>query len=268
VAPVSLLVLFASYRSRQAVVATVGVALISLLLDISYRTNDVRIVFSLAVAVGGALGLFYGALGPIRKGVFAFALASIFLAPLVFLSLGVSGRYNVFDPPSTTATEASITLFGKEPKAPLDADSRTFLYEEVFASMIRRDESFIFGGGAGSGYDSIAFSDTFLNNRGRIATEVGFLNVLMSSGLLAVLLYFAVLLVASVRGVFQSRNSLARMIGFFVAIRWVIFFFEDIPAFDLNQLSIWFSIGLCMSRKFCEMSECELRETFGYNISK
>lgn len=251
-----LFVLFTPYLKWRWRMLIVVVAFTSVLMDLSYRVNLIRnaVAFSL-------LGVFLFRDLRLRPA-FNLAIAFAFITPLVFLHLGVSDSFNIFRDTLKLDYSVSVSDGGQIGESSLDADTRTFLYQEVFYSMRKRGSSFLTGEGGGSGYESDAFQSTVLTAKGRFSSEVGFLNTVLYSGAIGVLLYAAVLFIAIFYAVNRSNNTLCKMLGFFLAVHWVLFFIEDIPKLDMNYFFLWFAIGLCSSHRFRALSDVELREFF------
>jgi hypothetical protein len=182
--------------------------------------------------------------------------------PVVLLFLGVSGKFNVFSE-NKFDYEANITLQGESSSSNVSADTRTFLYKEVFYSMIKRNSSFIYGEGGAAGYQTDYFTDSVLNKKGRYRSEVGFLNTFLYSGVIGVLLYALVLFAPAYYAINKSNNRLSKMIGLFLAARWGLSFVEEVSQFDMNFFFMWLMIGLCLSNRFRAMTEAQMAIYFG-----
>ena len=102
------------------------------------------------------------------------------MMPVVSLYLGVKGQ-SVFQ---IVLGEDNNSYSQLNPYA----DTRTFLYYEVFQDL-QANQAFIFGKGMNAGYASDSFQ-TF----SRQVVEVGFLQMLLKTGIIGCLLYFAIIL--------------------------------------------------------------------------
>ena len=136
------------------------------------------------------------------------------------------------------------------------ADTRTFLYQETLTSM-NKHNSFLFGEGGCGKYESLAFKNDLIGAY-RYGSEVGFLNTLLYSGIIGVLLYAFVFYKASRLAICQSNNVLAKLIGLFVIFRWDYFFVEEFTKFNTNFFFLWLMIGMCLSPTFRNMSDEEI----------
>jgi hypothetical protein len=255
VMPVCLIILISPYLRKTLRIFVVAVAFTSIAMDFSYRANVLRILFASTLFV-----LFY-LLPFIRTRLLNIGLIGAFLVPLLFLQLGVNDTFNVFrdnplDFDANTVQQSSIG------PSNLAADTRTFLYREVFNSMNNRESSFLIGEGGAAGYETNFFVDAVLNDSGRFRSEVGFLNTLLYSGVVGVLIYALVLFVPAYYAVNYSNNKLSKLLGLFIACRWAMSFVEDIAMFDMNYFTLWLSIGLCLSTSFRQMTEEQVKEFF------
>lgn len=261
VAAVSLLILFVPYLKFRWRVLIFIVAAVSISMDFSYRTNAMRILFSV-----GLLLLFFNR-HLIKAKLLNFVLGLMLVLPLMFLYLGASGKFNVFEE-NPFDVEVITGSYTETDIANLSSDTRTFLYQEVTRSMLKRDSSFIYGEGGGSGYETAFFLDYTLNDRGRYGSEVGFLNTLLYAGFIGVLLYALMLFLPAYYAINRSNNYLCKMLGLYLAFHWVLFFVEDIVRLDINFFFIWLTIGLCLSNKFREMTDRQIVQLFKFEVKR
>jgi len=257
VAAVSLLLLFVPYLKFRWQVLVFIVAAASILMDLNYRANVMRILFSIFLL------LIYCSKYFISQKIFNLLLGIFFCTPLLLLALGANGQFNVFtdNPFEIEVISGSDSNSGI---ANLSNDTRTFLYREVTSSMLKRDSSFIFGEGGGSAYETDWFAHLTLNERGRYGSEVGFLNALLYSGLIGVMLYALILFSAAYYAINRSNNYLSKMLGLFLAFHWIMYFVEDITKLDMNFFFIWMAIGMCLSNKFRYLTDIEIKRRFKF----
>jgi hypothetical protein len=130
-----------------------------------------------------------------------------------------------------------------------DDDTRTFLYEEVFADM--KPYEWILGRGFLGTYFSPYFLWLQTNNNDftgdhyyRFAVEVGFLQLLFKGGLAYFLLYITPLVAVIYRGLFTRHNSrIAFYISVYILCELLIMFIENIPSYHLQFFIIFFLAG-------------------------
>lgn len=198
----------------------------------------------------------------IKTWMFKFAQAILIVLPLILLGLGLTGVFNVFkmDEYINTDEEIIITKEGQD-DIELTADTRTFLYVEVINSAIKNDYIFL-GRTPARGYDSEYFGDYMAEDLGtgkreRFASEVSILNIFTWTGLVGVLCYSLIFFQASVLAIYKSNNFFIKIVGIFVAFRWVYAFVEDFTNFDLSYIFLLMLIGMCYSKEFRAMNNSE-----------
>jgi len=255
VMPVCVFVLISPYLKKKWRLLVIVVAIISIALDVSYRANVIRILIPLALFFLFYFRNFW------KPKLINFVLVGAFLLPLVLLTLGISGMFNPFSEKKIDY-EVTTVLHGEEGASNIMEDTRTFLYREVFHSMQNRGSSFLVGEGATAGYETDHFLDAVLNEKGRYRSEVGFLNSLLYSGAIGVVFYALVLFLPAYYAINQSNNRLCKMLGIFLASRWLMFFVEDIAQYDMNFFFLWLTIGFCLSNKFRSLTDAEVVEFF------
>jgi hypothetical protein len=258
---ITLFLFFVPYVKLKWKVFFIAVALLSALINFDYRINIIKIAFALILATLVYKSFF------LRNSWLNFALLISFLTPIILLYLGIIDVYNIFRDGLNFDYEYTTILGGVENTTQLGADTRTFLFREVFSSMLYKDSSFLIGEGGGAGYISEAFADSILTENGRGASEVGFLNQLLFSGIIGVALYALVIFSAAYYGVNKSNNYLTKMLSLFLAFHWVLFFIEDQIMFNMNNLAIWLAIGMTLSSNIRNLSDNDLKILFKNSLS-
>ena len=168
-------------------------------------------------------------------------LISVILTPLYFLSLFVTTGYSVFE--QSTATDR-VSQMGVQSSG----DTRTFLYEEIFDDLTEND-AWLWGKGINGRYYSAYFdqSKKATESSERILSEVGFLDFLLKGGIVQTSLYLLLLMVAVFKCFFQSNSRAMVLIGLILLVHYVLLFVEDVPRFDLYNVSMWFCVGMAFS---------------------
>jgi O-Antigen ligase len=243
--------------SWRIVISCVGV--VSVLIALDYRTNVIRICFAFLL-----VSVYY-----LRKFIPLVLLKAgcvlLCMVPFIFLLLGITKKYDVFKP--SDDIEKYEIQYDNGTEANLATDTRTFLYEEVFSSM-KANGTILIGEGATGKYKTEYFEDEVGTNKGRFGAEVGFLNALLYSGCLGVLLYVLILFSAVYYGISRSNNFFCKMLAIFLAFRWIIFFIEDYIQFDMNCFFLWMAIGLCLSKGFRSLSDADVAKYFNFQIPR
>ena len=86
----------------------------------------------------------------------------------------------------------------------------------------------------------------------------GLANVFTWTGLIGVILYSILFFRASYFAVNKSKNIYAKMLGIYVAFRWLYAWVEDVNNFSLNYFMLMVMIGLCFSHSFRHMTDKEV----------
>ena len=150
-----------------------------------------------------------------------------------------------------------------------DEDTRTFLYNELFADMNTHDIIF------GRGFQGKYFSPYFLWQQARnhdfsgdfyyrFSTEVGFLECLLKGGVVLFLLYVTPLVSAVRRGLFSRHNNkTAYLIAIYILVELLILFVENIPSWHFQFFLIFFLAGYCCRQTALRQSPAN--ENIRYN---
>jgi hypothetical protein len=143
------------------------------------------------------------------------------------------------------------------------ADTRTFLYYEVLQDL-KFNNAYIFGKGMNAGYDSLSFG-TYK----REVVEVGFLQILMKTGIVGFLLYISVIVSAVFKSLGNSRNLFLKGLGLFLTGYLLMLFIENQIAYNLLNIIVWCVVGMCHSKKLRNLNDEEIGELFkGINLNK
>ena len=171
-------------------------------------------------------------------------------APLKFVVIGITGLL-VYE--FLTNLQNWIDLFRSiiHFKNFDDEDTRTFLYNELFADMNTRD--LILGRGFQGNYFSPYFLWQQTRNHDfsgdfyyRFSVEVGFLECLLKGGFAFFFLYITPLVSACYRGLFSRHNNrVVFLIGIYILAELLILFVENIPSYHFQFFLIFFLAGYC-----------------------
>lgn len=256
-APVSFLLLFLPVLSKRQKVILLGLTAVVFVADLGARSNVIK--FGVPVLI---LAVYYA-----RRVVTLKLLETVRLAlliiPIILFVLGVSGTFNIFDTDSYIKGDYTATgtdMQGNKVEENVMADTRTFLYKEVLGSAIENNY-WLFGRTPARGNDSDSFGVWAFEVTGRyerIENEIGLANVFTWTGLIGVILYSILFFRASYFALNKSKNIYAKMLGIYVAFRWLYAWVEDVNNFSLNYFMLMIMIGLCFSHSFRNMTEKEV----------
>lgn len=254
VSPIYVLIIFIPLVSRKWKILIFLLAIFSFFSCIDSRSNLIRIIVCFCL-----LPIYYFRRF-IKTKFLELIRIMLFVLPIIFIILAYSGTFNIFEMDKYIKGDFEYTektVKGETREDNFIGDTRTFLYEEVITSVIRRN-TWIIGESAVYGYKTDYF-DSKLNSKGRAGSEVGLLNVFNSLGIVGVLGFTLIFYFASFLCINKSKNYIAKLIGLFIAFRWFYSWVEEFSNFDINYFFLWLTIGLCYSKSFRNMSDKEIK---------
>jgi hypothetical protein len=241
---------------------------------LSYNIEDERSQFiKAAVAFVIALCCYFKRFIPVV--LLKISLFFLFIIPIVLLYLGLSGTYNIFEETwnKYEGIYVSETIKDGEYKEfDMSDDTRSIIYNEVLLSAINNNYIAI-GRTPARGNDTERFIDyvfeqTYLKQVDnikfeRIKNEVCFPNIFTWLGLIGMVLYILIYLVACYKGLYCSNNFYVKLCAMVTAFNFLYGWVENATAFDTLNFVYWFFISICLSKKFRNMSDLEFKTWFG-----
>lgn len=245
--PLFYVILTMPLKSFWSKILILSVSIGIIIISLTNRAGILRILISYCII----LAYFTMSNVRISKKLINFLVFLILLLPAVSIYLGLSG-VSVFQILSgeETGTYSQFNPY---------ADTRTFLYYEVFQDL-KVNKAFIFGKGLNAGYYSASF-ETF----SRPNVEVGFLQIILKTGILGFLLYMSIIVMAIFKALSDSNNLFIKSLGLLLASYVIMFFIENIIAYNLLNVIIWIVVGMCFSENLRKMNNKEIKELF-HNI--
>lgn len=162
---------------------------------------------------------------------------AIISLPLYFLTLFIRTGYSVFE-------HSAITSYVSDLNVEHAADTRTFLYQELFEDLTD-NKAWIFGKGITGTYHSEYFDDKYSDVIAeRFVVEVGWLFCLLKGGLIQTILYMILLVVASYRCMFRSNNRFLVLLGLILLSHYILLFVEELPRYEVYNIAMWVYIGM------------------------
>lgn len=186
----------------------------------------------------------------------------LFLLPTLFLVLGLGGVFNVLDVGSYTGVP------GSSMEDDLLADSRSIVFEEVATSSVK-DGCILLGRTPAQGYEtnfqmSQDERQSYQDQKRRAWCEPVLLNIFAWTGVAGLVLYTGFYWQASYLAIYRSNNRWMKLLGVFVAFRWLWGWLEDTNFnLDIMNVSLWMMIAMCYSSRFRAMTDRELHEWVG-----
>ncbi len=189
---------------------------------------------------------------------------TMFFIPILLFILGASGIFNIFkinDYIKKDIKTTGVDIYGDRSEISLIDDTRTFLYVEVLESAINNNY-WVFGRTPARGNDSLTFGLFEFEWTGRyerLSNEIGLANIFTWTGIIGVIIYFLLFFHASSLAINKSNNIFSKILGLYIAFRWMYSWIEDYQNFTINFLLLWMLIGLCLSNSFRKMRNEEVK---------
>jgi hypothetical protein len=245
--PISFLMLFFPVMTVRWKCILAAITLLVLFIDLGARSNVIKFAVPIMLMTVYYIRFFLNILPleTLRK--------IFFILPILLFSLAVGGIFNVFKMDDYISGEF-VTSKDEEEQS-LKADTRTLLYEEVLKTAQKYDSWWI-GRSPARGNETEAFASLseISGREERLGNEVAILNIFTWTGIVGVVLYFLIFYKASYIALNDSNNVFSKIIGIFIAFRWLYAWIEDINGFTLTNFFLWFMIGLSFSPTFRRMS--------------
>lgn len=258
VLPLSFIMLFFPSLSSRLKISFIIIVLLTTFLDQGGRSNIIKFMFSAFLIIYYYTSLKVKILK--SKRILSIICKIIFASPVILLIFALYFNFNIFqinDYSETTISSKVVTVDGTEERN-IGVDTRTFLYDEVLNSAINNNYV-LFGRSLGRGNDTETFiSDLYGTRDERPANEVGVLNVFTWFGFIGLFTYFCIFYHSSMLALKKSNNMYSKLIGLNVAFQWAYSWAENFQTFDFLSLTIYLSIGFCLSGKLRQMSDSEI----------
>lgn len=244
--PIFYIIVTYPMQSSRNRILTLIISVTIVVTSLANRAGVLRILISYLIVV-----IYYIVLKiKISKKLINILMFCILISPFYFLYLGIN-RKNVFE--VVLGTNNAEGGFGPEN---LKADTRTFLYTDVFQDM-NMNKAFIFGKGINAGYATDSF-ETF----NRTVVEVGFLQILLKSGIVGFLLYMALIVSAIFKALNRSESQFMKYLGVLLLSYVLMLFIENIIGFNLFNIVVWFVVGMCHSQELRGLNDEEIKDLF------
>lgn len=251
VTPVAFFILLVPYSKKSVNLLIIIVTIIAVYVGFSWRANVLRLSLS------SLLILVYYLRGWLSVKLLRFIQIGLLIVPIYFLTLGIQGK-SIFEEASSNKdlkySYGDKHGYGEET---LIDDTRTFLYKEVLSDLYNTN-TLLFGKGISGKYKSDVFVDGELK-KGRTGSEVGFLNILLYTGILGFLSFSFIIYLAVYYATSHSKNTLSKILALYLTGYWVLFFIENIGAYNLLNYFNWIIIGLCFSKTFRSLTDDQLK---------
>lgn len=134
-------------------------------------------------------------------------------------------------------------------------DSRSWVEDDFYKSFDGKYFDWLFGRGLSGTYETSMF-DVKLINRGII--ETGYLNIILKSGIISILLFVIILLNSFIKGFFRSKNVILKAMALYILIHIIYLYPFGIPSFSLEYLFLWCSVAYCQSPYWRNLNDYQI----------
>ena len=146
----------------------------------------------------------------------------------------------------------------------ISEDTRTGVFQRFFYYL---KNDMVFGNGMNGTYycpmwDSEIDGEIFGAVEYRNLIENGYLQLLLTGGIVHIILFLLVLLPAAVKGIFMSSNQFTKACGVVIFLRLLDMFFYGLPSFTLAYILVWICVGVCYKTSVRRMTNDEIRSEF------
>lgn len=93
----------------------------------------------------------------------------------------------------------------------------------------------------------------------RSVIETGYLQVILNSGLIGLILILLILIPAMIKGFMKSKNILAKSAAIWIFLFLIYMYPGSFVIFSVYYIIVWISVGICYSDQIRNMSDDEIR---------
>lgn len=241
---VYLFLFFIPFVNKKWRIAIISLAIFGLTYDLTRRSYSFNLIIATIILL-----TYYITSKHIFIKIAKTSFFILVLSPILFLTLGLTGIFNIFKIGDNF--NALVIETKTNSRNSLD-DSRTSIYLDVFKELSEK-ESFLIGLG-GNGKTKTSLTDLsygdfdIIYKEGRRATESGMLNYFQWGGIISAFSYWLLLTAASFNAIYKSKNGLLIMLGLFMAFKVLYSFIEDPISIQLTSFYLMFMIGICYNK--------------------
>jgi hypothetical protein len=147
----------------------------------------------------------------------------------------------------------------------ISEDTRSTLFQMFFYDL--RDNmlfgkgmlgTYYFPVGGGSDLDEVFFAEETY----RTLVENGYLQLVLTGGVMHIILFLLVLVPAALKGIFLSSNQFTAACGVVILLRLLDMVFYGLPTISLTYIFVWICVGICYKPSIRRMTNDEIRSEF------
>jgi hypothetical protein len=147
----------------------------------------------------------------------------------------------------------------------LTEDTRSELFAMYFIEM---SDYMTFGKGMNGTYyfpmpggmleDGLSITET----ENRAVIENGYLQLMLTGGIVHIVLFLMILLPAAIIGIFNSSNYFTRACGIFILLRLIDMLIYGLPSLSMSYILVWICVGVCYSSSLRMLSDEFIKNEF------
>lgn len=146
----------------------------------------------------------------------------------------------------------------------LSEDTRSGVFDRFFYFL---KDNMVFGTGMNGTYycpmwEGEIDGEIFGATQYRNLIENGYLQLILTGGIVHIVLFLLVLLPAAIRGIFMSSNQFSKACGIVIFLRLIDMLFYGLPTLTLSYILIWICVGICYKTSITRMTDDEMRIEF------
>lgn len=248
----------------------IAILLAMIFADMGARSQIIKAAIALTLSCVVLLGKY------ITYSILKIAHWTCYLLAIVLLVLGISGVFNIFEDLSTHEGQYTqkVVRNGETVVEDASADTRTFIYVEVINSALTHNYV-LFGRTPARGNDSVTFGihtaeELSTGKYERSKNELCHPNIFTWLGLVGMVMYSLLYLRSSWLAVYRSNSYYVKIVGVYIAFRWMYGWIEDTNGFDIANVSLWMLMAIGFSERFRQMGNLEfeqwIKSIFNKNI--
>lgn len=144
-------------------------------------------------------------------------------------------------------------------------DNRSGVDKALLSQM--SDAELIFGKGLNGRYYYPLSQDDHLKGW-RYGSETGFYNIVLKGGYLMAFVYIILLAYPALLGIFKSKNTLCKALGFYIILSLIKLYPFGWLMFNMEFMVIWMGVALCYNHSVRALSEKDIYMRFFAPINK
>ena len=121
----------------------------------------------------------------------------------------------------------------------------------------------VFGRGLNGKYyaASTSYLDSSLSVYRNIC-ETGYLNIILTGGVVSLIFYISILLRAALRGWFKSNNNLTKAFSAYIVVSIVSLIPFGLLSFTLTFFVVWIGVSICNNPYYLNLSDDEIKQIY------